>query len=363
LTPEQFRVTRTEETEDPSIEILYTARHSEKDECYGYIRFSGQHGHGVVDITNKNGRLELEHLELGPTGKQDVPNLAGEHGDGLKVALLVLGRDPQGHHIRFHASGFTWSFCWRKRSGKLGIELSRMSEQKREKFMAQSEKDFAEGLVPFTVDPSRDVQILIGTKGNSLNEHGMLTKRRSVPVGSFLEWCKVAAWLQAVPEADVVETGFGSLYLDKLCGNIYLKGLLLRESEKGDWMPDSASLTGKPLRFGYDFRQGRVNRDRQAINNSTEEAKAILSIWDEAIRKKPELVEKLHEMLLTNSKVSDSTKFADVESAAQLLDSSTASKLWTHLREQNKWYYNHEQLSQVCFLKRIVRSDLFPTHD
>ena len=56
-------------------------------ECLGYLRFSGKHGAGEVEIVNRNATIEPWHLDLGGTTKEAARNLAGQHGDGLKVAL------------------------------------------------------------------------------------------------------------------------------------------------------------------------------------------------------------------------------------------------------------------------------------
>lgn len=344
MPPEQFKTVMKETTEDEHVEILYTVHYD--GECLGYIRYSGTDGEGFVDITNRNALLELEHLDFGPAGKQDDTNLAGEHGDGMKVAILVFMRRPQSHIVRFHASGVTWNFNWRKRSNKLGVNLSKMDDKTQKKLIEESEQQVAEGLVPFVVDPCKDVQILLGTKGKANDEYGAPTKRSAVSARSFRKWCEVASWLQPVDDADVVETDFGSLYLGKLRGNIYLKGLLLRASENDGWRLISASQTGKPLKYGYDFRQGKVNRDRQAVNNSNEESEARLNIWDEVVEQQPERVAELHELLMCDD------KFADVVGVKKHLDRRTVIQLWDYIRETNKdtWFWHKEQRTKVrCF--------------
>jgi hypothetical protein len=175
LSPEQFRPVKSAKTIGATIEILYTVHHN--GQSLGYIRFSGKNGEGIVDITNRHARLELEHLDFGPTDKQNKAHLAGEHGDGLKVAILVYMRSPQSHIVKFQASGVNWNFNWRKRSGKLGMNLSRLDTKGQGKLRGESEKAFVNGLVPFAADPCKDVQILIGTSGKANDEHGAFVKR------------------------------------------------------------------------------------------------------------------------------------------------------------------------------------------
>lgn len=334
-------MTRTETKERTALQILYTANHN--GECLGYIRFSSaKGGAGTIEITNRNAKLELKHLDFNPTGKEKNEDLAGEHGDGMKVGLVVFMREPQSHIVKFCASGFSWNYNWEKRSGRLAVKLARMSDKQRQRARGRATKEHAGGRVPFAADPSRDVQILIGANGTKNDEHGMLKKRALVPTHSFREWCKVAVWLQPYEEADAVQTPLGTLFLNKLDGNVYLKGLLVIEAKKQGQMV-------KPFRFGYDIRHGHVGRDRHVFSSTKAALQARLDIWNEVVRKAPEHAKKLSELLLSSEEegLRDIAGFQALEAG---LSEQTVRTLWAHLREQNMWYYDREQIYKVYIL-------------
>lgn len=52
--------------------------------------------------------LEPKHLQLGTTSKDKKSGLAGSHGEGFKVAAMVMSR--AGYKVRIEASNYNWSF-------------------------------------------------------------------------------------------------------------------------------------------------------------------------------------------------------------------------------------------------------------
>lgn len=128
---------------------------------------------------------------------------------------------------------------------------------------------------------------------------------------------------------------------DGLRGNVYLKGLLLQESH-----PDrSASVTGKVLKYGYNFSQGETNRERQSLLNARKESQAIQAIWHEALRLKPPLIEQLSSMLNSSK-----DEYADVSMVQHHIKVETACRLKEYLFGEEfagKWYYSAEEKAQV----------------
>lgn len=274
---EEFKVIRTECTTGEVTEILYKVLQQGKNKpfdpprCLGYIRYTCKNGQGYIDITNKNALLDLKNLNFGGSLKSNQREQAGAHGEGLKLALLVFMRSPQGHSVRFNASGFSWNFNFNQQR-KLIAVINRMKNQQLQTLATQSQAQFASGEIPMQTDPSRGVQVLIGQPATKRNEYGESHKSSQVSLDTFKRWCHVALFLEDLPASSVIETPYGSLLLDRFCGNLYLKGLLLTQST----VQLSATRTGLELKYGYDFRSGRTNRERQSLASPRAEGKTIM---------------------------------------------------------------------------------------
>ncbi|KAF4228936.1 hypothetical protein CNMCM8980_006537 [Aspergillus fumigatiaffinis] len=67
----------------------------------GYIRYD--HIKGSAEFANFSSRLDPECLEMGHTTKREDRRLAGGHGEGLKIAALVLSRGH--HHVKVTTNG------------------------------------------------------------------------------------------------------------------------------------------------------------------------------------------------------------------------------------------------------------------
>jgi hypothetical protein len=72
----------------------------------GFIRYSKKKG--TVELTNFNAKLKREALDMGCTTKRRKSHLAGTHGEGFKVASLVMIRN--GYQARFETSSYYWNF-------------------------------------------------------------------------------------------------------------------------------------------------------------------------------------------------------------------------------------------------------------
>lgn len=347
LQERDFHVTR-EENEN---EILYTAtaqssssrKPKKVGECLGFIRWSCQKKVGIVEVTNRQATLQPKNLDMGGTSKKNESTQAGIHGEGLKVALLVILRSPQNHAVICRSGGFKWNFNF-SNQGKLFTMLMRMTPAAITKTRDQASKEIGNTLLPFSPVPNEDVQFFIGGVGRGRNEKGYPVDRSGVTKEEFKEWTKAAIFLQEIDQQHSIRTNEGDLITDeRFSGRIYLKGLLLKESKPSK----SASLTGLKLKYGYNFATGQTNRDRQSIATANEESRAILSIWGNVLDMRPtptELIEEFHNML--NSKV----RYADVAKAESYIKSSTADLLKNYLFSEqfkNKWYYCTRETSEV----------------
>ncbi|KAI8187923.1 putative modification methylase, partial [Colletotrichum sp. SAR 10_75] len=78
-------------------------------ELLGYIKFIKQTG--TLKLANFNAALDASHLSLGGTTKREGSKTAGTHGEGFKVAALVMTRQNRTVHIE--SSGAYWKFGFR----------------------------------------------------------------------------------------------------------------------------------------------------------------------------------------------------------------------------------------------------------
>ncbi|KAK3173880.1 hypothetical protein K4F52_010383, partial [Lecanicillium sp. MT-2017a] len=99
LAEDDFRVERECNVIGGATEIIYKvpSPNSRPKEWLGYIHFRPRGRGGIVEITNRNATLHPWHLDMGGTSKKGRTHQAGAHGEGLKVALLVMMRANENH--------------------------------------------------------------------------------------------------------------------------------------------------------------------------------------------------------------------------------------------------------------------------
>jgi hypothetical protein len=320
---------------------------NDREGWLGYIRFNGRDGEGTVEIVNRSATIQPWHLDLGGTSKADNDHQAGAHGEGLKIALLVLMRGHQNHSVRCRSGGFNWTFNFTDR-GRLVARLHRMSAGSIRKVEDQSRRQIDTTLLPFAAKPKSDVQFVIGEGLKGRDEWGRPVKRSPVKRENFDAWTTAALFLHEPQDGVIISTEDGDLLTtSQLCGNIYLKGLLLNESTPSR----SASITNRPLKFGYNFAFGRTNRGRQSVAGANEESKAILAIWSSVLVAVPEMVQELSDMLDTTE-----PEYADVSGAKKHINLETASILREYLFGEEfagKWYYSGVEKSKVWEHSRL----------
>jgi hypothetical protein len=187
-----------------------------------------------------------------------------------------------------------------------------------------------------------DVQFVIGEAQAAQNERGEKVRRSQVKREDFDAWAKAALFLQDGRNGAIISTEDGDLLTDpRLCGHIYLKGLLLRASTP----TRSASITAKPVKFGYNIASGTTNRERQSVSGAGEEATAIRAIWSSVLATRPEMVPELDAMLNTTE-----PRYADISGAKMRMNFATACRLKEYLfgsQFAGKWYYCSEDKIKV----------------
>lgn len=84
------------------------AHHPDTGDLLGFVRYNGKDG--TLELTNFKANLSRKSLELGVTSKRAKGHLAGTHGEGFKIAALVMVRE--GYQTRFETSSFYWRFTF-----------------------------------------------------------------------------------------------------------------------------------------------------------------------------------------------------------------------------------------------------------
>ncbi|EXJ59497.1 uncharacterized protein A1O5_12122 [Cladophialophora psammophila CBS 110553] len=243
---------------------------TDNDQLLGYIRFQSKPG--CLELTNFKAKLERKHLDLGETTKRNNNALAGGHGEGFKLAALVMRRN--GHSVRFETNSFCWNFSFRGARPRLCCLLGKpppklMQEQRAEYTRQRAAGHSQRGLTSYIWE---DMTVKIG---KSRDREGA----QKVTEQDFREWMKVSIDLDPPAENKIVRTWLGDLILDpRFRGRIYLHGLLVAEFT-------GHAPGGKDYRFGYNFHRGSINRDRQRMADDHEEAETLASIWGLAMLK------------------------------------------------------------------------------
>lgn len=316
LNPKDFRVKREAKGEAEgeatpptgNTEIVYKAIRHDADnieECLGFIRYKGRDGAGTIELSNLGATLHPEHLDFGGTSKEGRKDLAGAHGEGLKLAAMVLMHSRQNHHVMCHTGGCTLTFNFTDKA-RLVARLRRNKVQSK----VRQPKNTA--FPTPAVRANGDVQFVIGEGRQGRDQHGIAAKRRPVQQKDFKSWTKAALFLtKAEGEHDnIISTVHGDLLTSEdLRGTLYLKDLLLRESTTNQ----SASITGHRLGFGYNFALGYTNRERQSLADAREECASICRILSKALRAKPDLTAKVCDLLNSSD-----PRYAEAECDAKL---------------------------------------------
>lgn len=251
-------------------------------------------------------------------------------------------RGTQNNHLKCRSGGFGWTFGFTNR-GKLVVTLNRMDVAGEK--AQQLRWRLGSKIVTPEVVADRDVHFIIGTRRMGRDEKGVKVQRGPVQQTAFESWIKVALCLSQADNADngTINTYHGDLLTaENVRGNIYLKGLLLCEGTKSR----PASLTGRPLWFGYNFAGGRTNRERQSVATASEESRAMCQMLSgAALKGKPGLIEALVDMLNNTE-----TKYADVACAERYWLPDVGLLIRDHLLRKefaDRWLYCGEDMNKV----------------
>lgn len=312
LNPRSFRPVIKETPTQIHITIHRDSDENEEQssrELLGFIRFNRKAG--TVELTNFQAGLERKNLLVGMSTKRGHDEFAGCHGEGFKLAAMVLRRE--GHSVRFGASEYYWNFMMRGRDrSHLVCRLSRakveLVEKREQDFGARSARPkFKRGL---TSNIWEDVTVKVG---KARGDWGL-----SVTEEDFRSWLSVAIDLNPPSLTDVVQTEAGDLILDaRFEGHIYLKGLRI-------------AAHGTNFAFGYNLARGTIGRDRDCLKTAPEEDDMLSTIWEQAILTQgPSAVDTYIKML------HDKEGSREVVLTGQKLSKSAVQVIWARLRVLN----------------------------
>ncbi|KAL4889256.1 hypothetical protein BDV59DRAFT_119937 [Aspergillus ambiguus] len=284
-----------------------------RSEALGFIQYNKSSQ--KVTLANSCARIEPEALQFGQTTKRGKAQLAGCHGEGLKLAAMVMSRED--YNVCVETNNTHWNFSLTESSQFLCIVSSRQAAIPKRKPNPGRE------MARFTSRIWRDVTVVIGPG------HKHKSSSQGVPLEQFKKWLDVSLEIRGYSyPGSIIETDHGDLIMEpRYYGKIFLKGLLL---------PSSISEP-RPFRLGYNFVQGEVNRDRKRLVNRHQEADIVRKIWESAIQKNEGLILPLYVNIWRNF-----PRAPDIEFAEELLESTTRLLIWKHLlkiADSRKFYF------------------------
>ncbi|KAL4961378.1 uncharacterized protein BDV14DRAFT_203829 [Aspergillus stella-maris] len=284
----------------------------------GYIRFNKMQG--SVEFTNLRSTLDEQCLELGTTTKSNDDRLIGGHGEGLKIAALVLCRE--NHHVKISANGCYWNFG----------------------FNGTKSTNFYCRLAP-----AKGKRVLSGLAARVREDVSVLVEKGHTDAGRRLQMADFGAWMRETLDlhvpSDRVRTLSGDLLLGQAHrGHLYLKGIRVPH----------AGHNGQTFYFGYNLLRGNVDRDRQRLVDGQSVAEAIHSIWNSAILHSQSVVLPKYIKLLRCDSAS-----ADAVGADEFVSEATARKMWAALsceaRINDGFYYQNSRQTEH---EPVIRTEL-----
>ncbi|KAJ9495511.1 hypothetical protein H2202_009051 [Exophiala xenobiotica] len=343
--PRRFKPLVTEN--ERFIKVTVHARHPSNDwhsngdaqQLMGYIQFDKNVG--LLELTNFRARLEREHLDLGQSSKRTDANLAGCHGEGFKLAALVMLRNS--YAIKFESNSFYWNFSLRGANVRstlhcqLNPRAPRLVQKERAEFERKTQASgFRRGL---TSNIWEDTTVKVGkVKGRGF----------AITENNFRSWMKVALDLDTSGTEQIIHTDTGDLMLaEDYAGRIYLKGLRVA----------GQSSASNDYRFGYNFHHGAISRDRERLVDRHEEAKTIARIWEESIMLRGDNVTDRYLELFQNH-----YQALDIALAEQSVSRLVTKEIWKRLRFQNPqaFFFSEKEITTNNMItdEAIITKDL-----
>jgi hypothetical protein len=114
---------------------------------------------------------------------------------------------------------------------------------------------------------------------------------------------------------------YGDLLFDQnLHGRIYVHGVLI-----------FGTNSIYPFKLGYNFTEGKFSRDQRWLMDRHGVAERVCRIWESALQTHEDVLLPIYVSLLRRTPA-----LMDINLAADLLLSSTISRIWTYLLHESK---------------------------
>ncbi|KAH7229550.1 hypothetical protein BKA60DRAFT_645748 [Fusarium oxysporum] len=306
------------------VEFAFTAQDG-SGKPLGYIHFMNSRDGkgGTVTVAVRDVTLQPKMVLPDVEPPKEPRDVRFTHRPELGLGRAVLNFLGAGtnHGVTCRTGSYKYKFNFDP-DGELKTFLTAMNQDKINEFR-RSTVPQGSRYVPFQPHPKTDTIFTIGADSNALGRggRGRYIYRSKVTPKEFNTWCEPALFLQEIKDGDIVKTEMGDLILDsKLRGKIYLKGFLLSDTTRRGY----ASLSERPLRFGYNILYGTPDEKMKHMMVLSHQLKAGMSWIAKAFGLNPE-----YEINLPN--------FG--RQAVELRDS-----YWSILKPYNTFYrkwYNH----------------------
>ncbi|KAI8316645.1 hypothetical protein K4K61_003301 [Colletotrichum sp. SAR11_59] len=265
---------------------------------------------GTVEIANFNANLSMDDLSIGGSTKRNNDRFAGVHGEGFKVAALVMVRS--GIPVRIQSTSTNWNFGFNGvNKDRFYCKISKPNTKNVDSETASLTQQTMGGtlrsdLVSYS---SRDVTIQLSHPATGRGY------RKPITAEEFRGWTTVSLDLSNPDPDKMIRTQHGDLVLDeRFAGQIYLKGFKV----------SAPTLGSKSYRFCYNFATGKLGRDRERMTSHDKEAETLANIWETAVAgDHGNLVQRYVELFSE-----DCVDIISAEKASRIL----ARRIWTWLR-------------------------------
>ncbi|KAI8204078.1 hypothetical protein KHU50_003146 [Colletotrichum sp. SAR 10_65] len=296
---------------------------------------------GTVEIANFNANLSMDDLSIGGSTKRNNDKFAGVHGEGFKVAALVMVRS--GIPVRIQSTSANWNFGFNGvNKDRFYCKISKPNTRNVDYETASLTQQTMGGtlrsdLVSYS---SRDVTIQLSHPATGRGY------RNPITADEFRGWTTVSLDLSNPDPDKMIRTQHGDLVLDeRFAGQIYLKGFKV----------SAPTLGSKSYRFCYNFATGKLGRDRERMTSHDKEAETLANIWETAVAgDHGNLVQRYVELFSE-----DCVDIISAEKASRIL----ARRIWTWLTtsQPGAFYYSegsdskHDGGHQVDIILNDIR--------
>lgn len=221
-------------------------------------KMSWEYKDNEVIITNKTSKLPVESLLLGTTTKADDTDTIGKHGEGYKIAFMVLLRNNKKIKVFNYGAREVWDVRLvksRKYNGQLVPTV----------FI---EKNYVWNKVP-------NNDLTISVSGITQDEYNLIVEKN------------LHLRYKSIEKYTVSDRG-SIIFDENEKGNIYVKGLFVTHMNN--------------LQYGYDFepRVLGLDRDRKLVDSFNVSWEASV-LWIDAVKNKPEYEDKAVELVNTEA--------------------------------------------------------------